>query len=117
MSETLLTVWNIWAPLISFISIIFVWKYKLARWVLAVLILNIGAGMTLLSTVSDPAIPLALIHVIFWTPLFIYLFNQYQVQNKVPRQSYFGIWLVLFWLTMVFTVLFLDVPILIQALV
>jgi hypothetical protein len=98
-------IWMNWMLAIFAISIIFVWKYKGARWVLLALFLSIPAAYFLFQATKDPWL-LGLIHFVLWIPLGIHLLVVEIKRPEVRIASIYGVWLVLLLATIVISLVF-----------
>ncbi|MCH7960337.1 MAG: hypothetical protein IID08_09405 [Candidatus Hydrogenedentes bacterium] len=81
--------WVMWMMALNTASMIFCWKKIEARFVLAAWIPN-GIFMTLLAEQMGYTRILGLSHVIFWTPLVIYLFTR---RKNFEWSTTYGKWL------------------------
>jgi hypothetical protein len=86
--------WLAWMFAVNFCSVFFLRRVP-ARWVLAATAANI-VFMQLLLRLYGTGHHLSLPHVVFWTPLLIYLFLR---RNSLLARSPFGVWCVLLFLT------------------
>ena len=86
--------WLAWMFAINFCSVFFL-RHVPARWVLAATAANV-VSMQLLLRLYGTGHHLSLPHVVFWTPLLIYLFSR---RNSLLARSPFGVWCVLLFLT------------------
>lgn len=86
--------WLAWMFAINFCSVFFLRRVP-ARWVLAATAANI-VSMQLLLRLYGTGHHLSLPHVVFWTPLLVYLFLR---RNSLLARSPFGAWCVLLFLT------------------
>jgi len=91
--------WMNWMLAIFALSIIFVWKYKGARWVLLAFVLSIPAGYLLFLATKDPWL-LGAVHFIFWLPLAVHLLVVELKRPEVRIASIYGVWLVLLFFRM-----------------
>ena len=87
-------VWLAWMFAINFSSVFFLRRIP-ARWVLAATAANV-ISTTLLLRLYGTGHHLSLPHVVFWTPLLIYLFSR---RNSLLGWSPFGVWCVVLFLT------------------
>lgn len=87
--------WVYWMMLLNTASVVFCWKHVEARFVLGAWIPN-GIFMTLLAEQVDYTRILGLSHVIFWTPLVIYLLMR---RTKFDWATGYGLWLYILILT------------------
>jgi hypothetical protein len=87
-------VWLAWMFAANFASVFFLRRVP-ARWVLAAMAANV-VSMQLLLRLYGTGHQLSLPHIVFWTPLLIYLFIR---RNSLLAWSPFGVWCVLLFLT------------------
>lgn len=86
--------WLAWMFAVNFCSVFFLRRIP-ARWVLAATLANI-VSMQLLLRLYGTGHHLSLPHVVFWTPLLVYLFLQ---RKSLLAWSPFGLWCVMLFLT------------------
>lgn len=86
--------WLAWMFAANLCSVFFLRRIP-ARWVLAATLAN-AVSMQLLLRLYGTGHHLSLPHVVFWTPLLVYLFLQ---RKSLLAWSPFGIWCVLLFLT------------------
>jgi hypothetical protein len=86
--------WLAWMFATNLCSIFFL-RHIPARWVLAAVAANV-VSMALLVRLYGTGHHLSLPHVVFWTPLLIYLFSR---RNSLLNWSPFGVWCVVLFLT------------------
>jgi len=67
-------IWMNWMGIIFLSSLIFVWKRKPARWVLAAIILTLPIGFVVWKMTGSVHM-LGIAHLIVWLPLAIYLYK------------------------------------------
>ncbi len=97
--------WMNWMIFIFIISIVFVWKYKAARIVLAAFILTLPMAM-LIFNLSKSVHLIGIAHLILWGPLAFYLIK-YEI--KIPSfnfKSVYGVWVMLLLGTIVISLVF-----------
>ena len=87
-------IWLFWMFAINISSLFFL-KHHLARWVAGVMLGNMIA-MNLLLCFYGPGEHIAIPHVVFWTPMLIYLFL---ARDKWLQMSALGIWVSLLFMT------------------
>ncbi|MFT4726180.1 MAG: hypothetical protein ACI9UN_000675 [Granulosicoccus sp.] len=97
--------WINWMLAVFAISIIFVWKYKGARWVLLAFLLSMPAAYFLFQATKDPWL-LGLIHFVLWMPLGIHLIVVELKRTEVRIASIYGVWLVLLLATIAISLVF-----------
>lgn len=86
--------WLAWMFAANLSSVFFL-RHIPARWVLAATAANV-ISMQLLLRLYGTGHHLSLPHVVFWTPLLIYLFSR---RNSLLGWSPFGVWCVVLFLT------------------
>ncbi len=82
-------VWCAWLGVVNMAAVLFL-RHKPARWVLAALICNL-VFMSTLAEINGYNGLLGISHVIFWTPLLVYL---YRLRATVERASWVTHWFV-----------------------
>jgi hypothetical protein len=87
-------VWLAWMFAINFSSVLFL-RHIPARWVLAATAANVMSTQLLLRLYGTGH-HLSLPHVVFWTPLLIYIFSQ---RNSLLAWSPLGVWCIALFLT------------------
>ncbi len=106
-------VWMNWMSIVFIASLIFVWKYKPARWVLAALIATM-IGAVIVWTLTRNIHLLGIVHLIVWLPLAIYLWksvlsNSAKTSLAESPSLYdrsFFIWICLLFATIVISLIF-----------
>lgn len=86
--------WLAWMFAVNLCSVLFLRRVP-ARWVLAATVANV-VSMQLLLRLYGTGHHLSLPHVVFWTPLLIYLFAR---RKALLAWSPFGVWCVLLFVT------------------
>lgn len=86
--------WLAWMFAANFCSVFFL-RHIPARWVLAAQAANV-ISMQLLLRLYGTGHHLSLPHVVFWTPLLIYIFSR---RNALLAWSPFGVWCVVLFMT------------------
>jgi hypothetical protein len=81
--------WLAWMFAVNFASVFFL-RHVAARWVLAAQVANVVSMQALLKLYGTGR-HISLPHVVFWTPLLIYLFTQ---RKSFSNWSAFGVWCV-----------------------
>ena len=92
--STPMKLWLAWMFAVNLCSVFYL-RQVAARWVLAATVANV-VSMQLLLRFYGTGHHLSLPHVLFWTPLLIYLFLQ---RKSLLARSAFGLWCVLLFLT------------------
>ena len=98
-------IWLSWLMIIFLSSIIFVWKYKSARIVLASFILTLPIAILVFS-ISNSAHLIGIAHIIVWGPLAFYLINSDLRRSSFQRRSPYGIWIILLLGTIAVSIVF-----------
>lgn len=91
----LVVYWVYWLVFINLFSIIFVIRHPEARWIIGVFIL-VGISMEMLFQQIGFVRLLGIVHIVFWTPLLIYLFRRV---SKIARKTFFGVYIRIYMLT------------------
>jgi hypothetical protein len=86
--------WLGWMFLVNFCSVFFLRRAQ-ARWTAAAMVCNM-VGMQALVRIYGTGHHLALPHVVFWSPLLVYLFMQ---RRRILEATPFGIWACLMFAT------------------
>ena len=97
--------WMNWMLAIFALSVIFVWKYKGARWVLLAFLLSIPAGYFLFQATKNPWL-LGIVHFLLWLPAAIYLLVVEIKRPEVRLASIYGVWVVLLLATIAVSLVF-----------
>ena len=98
-------IWMNWMMLIFLCSIIFVWKYRTARWVLAAFLLSMPMAMFIYYLTNTIHL-LGIVHVIIWLPLLIFLYRTDFKSESFKKISPYGIWVILLATTIVISLIF-----------
>ena len=83
-----LRIWMNWLGAVNFAALLFLSR-KEARWVLAAMLANLVVMTGLYSVVGYERI-LGIVHVLFWTPLLVWLWRSGAVREA---EGWFGTWL------------------------
>jgi hypothetical protein len=97
--------WMNWMMFIFLVSVVFVWKFKTSRYVLAAFILTFPVAM-LVFYVTQNAHFLGIAHLILWAPLLSGLIKYEIKQENFNFASIYGIWLVLLMTTISISLVF-----------
>ncbi len=100
-------IWLNWMLAIFLASILFVWKHKSARVILAAFFLTIPVAMLVFETSRNPHL-LGIPHLIVWTPLVVYLLRSEKLIGTGASLSIYNVYLYLLLATII-TSLVLDV--------
>ena len=95
--------WMNWMGIVLFLgSLVFSFFGREARWVLLAMVLSLAGTMVLGLTVGWNGL-WGLAHIVFWTPVVVYIFRRLPEINKT---SVYGIWLLAAQATMVVSLVF-----------
>jgi hypothetical protein len=97
--------WMNWMIFIFLVSVVFVWKFKAARYVFASLILTMPVGMWVFY-VTQNAHLLGIAHLIIWAPLLFALVKYEIKQDDFRFASIYGVWLSLVMITISVSLVF-----------
>lgn len=104
-STPAVALWINWMGLVFILSILFVWKYKPARFVLAAILLTGPLGY-LIWALTDKIHLIGISHLLIWTPLLVYLYLKEIKSPEFKVQSVYGIWILLLSATIVVSLVF-----------
>lgn len=99
--------WINWMMVIFISSILFVWKHKEARWALAALLVTFPTALLIFKLWGNVHL-FALTHLLWWTPLLVYLIKSFQSQDKFKQWGALRLWHHLLCITIAIS-LFFDV--------
>jgi CDP-diglyceride synthetase len=97
--------WMNWMMLMFLCSILFVWKYKTARWVLASFLLSMPLAMFVYYLTNTVHL-LGIVHIIIWLPLLIFIYRVDLKSESFKKMSPYGIWTLLLASTIVISLAF-----------
>jgi hypothetical protein len=90
MSQSPLVIgWVSWLVFLNLGAVVFAWKHVEARWILGAMLANM-VFMNMLFFYFDYTRILGLSHIIFWTPLLVYLWRR---RKAVRLKSVYGVYL------------------------
>lgn len=87
-------IWLSWLIIIFLTAVIFVWKYRSARIVLASFILTLPIAILVFS-ISNSAHLIGIAHIIVWGPLAFYLIESDLRRSSFQFRSPYGVWMIL----------------------
>ena len=90
---------------IFFSSVIFVWKYKSARIVLAALVVTL-AFVILVFSITNSAHLIGIAHIAVWGPLAFYLIKSDLMHSSFQYSSPYGVWIILLLGTITVSIVF-----------
>lgn len=97
--------WMNWMMLIFLCSIVFVWRYKTARWVLASFFVSMPLAMFVYYMTNTVNL-LGIVHIIIWLPLIIFIYRAEFKSESFEKMSPYGIWILLLTTTIVISLIF-----------
>jgi hypothetical protein len=97
--------WMNWMLVIFALSILFVWKYHSARYVLVAFILSALLGLAVFKLTKEPHL-IGIAHIVLWGPLAFYLYFKVMKDKTFKLKSVFGIWLVMLLATILISLVF-----------
>jgi hypothetical protein len=97
--------WMDWMMLIFLLSVLFVWKFKAARYVLITFVFTIPVGL-LVFYLTQNAHLLGITHLILWAPLLFGLIKFEIKRADFKLTSIYGIWLSLLMATISISLVF-----------
>lgn len=100
-------IWMNWMLIVFAVSIIFSWKHKNARFVLAAFILSIPVGLFIFSLTKSAHL-IGIAHILLWGPLAVYLILKDVRGGSFKPRTPYGIWIILL-LSTIFISLFFDI--------
>ena len=105
VTSPMVQMWMNWMLVIFALSILFVWNYPVARFALAAFVLSAVVGLVIFKFTKEPYL-LGLSHIMFWTPLAIYMYRNVVNRETFKPQSVFGIWVILLLTTILISLVF-----------
>ncbi len=100
----LVGLWMNWMILVSLIPILFVRKHVPARLALLSLVVIFPIGLVIFNMTQNVHL-IGIAHLIVWGPLAVYLYLVC-MRGEVKKKSFYGVWFVLFFTTIVVSLLF-----------
>jgi len=98
-------IWLYWIIIIFSSSVIFVWKYKSARIVLAALVVTL-AFVILVFSISNSAHLIGIAHIAVWGPLAFYIIKSDLMHSSFQYRSPYGVWIILLLGTIAVSIVF-----------
>lgn len=98
-------IWMNWMMVVFLASILFVWKYKGARWVALSFILSMPLGM-LVFYLSNTVHLLGIVHILLWTPILAYMILKEFKSDGFTFTSPYGVWVILLMSTIAISLVF-----------
>lgn len=97
--------WMLWMNIVFLLGLLFVFSHESARWVLAAYVVAFPIAVPFYIYTRDVAM-LGVSHILFWTPLLIYLLLEAAEDTTFSFLSLYGVWTVLLMLTITISVVF-----------
>jgi hypothetical protein len=104
-AKPLVGYWMNWMMLVFALSVLFAWKHKAARWVIAAFVLTIPFALFIFGR-SGEVDMIGLAHIIVWSPLAYYLIQKEIRTKKFKAKSCYGVWLILLVATILISLVF-----------
>ncbi len=98
-------IWMNWMMLIFLSSILFVWKNRTARWVLASILLSMPMALLVYSLTNTVHL-LGIVHIVLWLPLLILIYRIDFKTESFKKFSPYGTWIILLATTIVISLIF-----------
>ncbi len=105
VSTPMVQMWINWMLFIFMASILFVWKHKSARIVLASFILTLPVAL-LIFNLTKSAHLIGVAHIMIWGPLAYFLFKSDLKEPSFRPKSTYGIWVILLLITIAISLVF-----------
>lgn len=83
--------WINWMMIIFFSSLLFVWKNREARWALGAIVLTMPTAMLIFKLWGNVHL-FSLAHLLWWSPLLVYLIRSFLSQGKFKKWGPLRIW-------------------------
>ena len=100
--------WMNWMMAVFFASILFVWKHRQARWVLAAILATMVGAVIVWSMTKNVHL-FGIVHLVLWAPLAVYLWHTVLSAPARPNTSphrVFFIWICLLFATILISLVF-----------
>ncbi|MEO1619541.1 MAG: hypothetical protein AAFU53_00755 [Cyanobacteria bacterium J06632_3] len=97
--------WMLWMNVVFLVGLLFVFSHESARWVLAAYVVCFPVAVPIYRYTRDVAM-MGISHILFWTPLLIYLPLEAVGDSTFSLVSLYGVWTVLLMLTITISVAF-----------
>lgn len=105
VATPIIQMWLFWIMAIFVISILFIWKHKAARFVLAAIVLTLPIALVIFK-ITKAVHLIGIAHIIVWGPLAFYLIKNEVMGGRFEVKSLYGIWMILLLSTIVISLLF-----------
>ena len=83
--------WMIRMRAILLSSLLFAWKHKEARWAVGAIVMTRISTIVIFILWANVHL-FGIAHLIWWTPLLVYLLKSYQLQEKFRQWSFVRVW-------------------------
>ena len=97
--------WMNWMVIIFMCSLLFAWRNKEARWAFAALVISLPTALLIFKLWGNVHL-FALAHLLWWTPLLVYLILSFQRQEKFKQWGALRLWHHLLCITIVISLIF-----------
>lgn len=106
-TNSMTKIWMNWMMLLFLASIIFIWRHKPARYVLASLIATAVLAVIIWYLTKNIYL-LGVGHIVFWVPLGLYLYQKVYLPNGFAQmlKSIYGVWILLIMATIAISLVF-----------
>ena len=94
-----------WLNIVFLLSILFIKNHKVARWALIAYIACFPVGFLIYYFTRDINL-LGTPHILFWTPLLVYIIKKELNNSQFNLNSFYGVWIVLLSLTILVSLIF-----------
>jgi hypothetical protein len=97
--------WMLWMNLVFLAGLLFVDTHEAVRWVIAAYVVSFPVAVPIYIYTRDIAMT-GVPHILFWTPLLIYLSVEAAEDTNFSLLSLYGVWTVLLFFTIAISVVF-----------
>jgi hypothetical protein len=97
--------WMLWLNVVFLAGLLFVSSYEAVRWVIAAYVVCFPVAVPIYIYTRDISMS-GVPHILFWTPLLIYLPVEAAEDPKFSLLSLYGVWIALLLLTIAISVVF-----------
>ena len=97
--------WMLWMNVVFLAGLLFVFSHESACWVLVAYVVCFPVAVPIYRYTRDVAM-MGISHILFWTPLLIYLLLEATGDSTFSLLSLYGVWMVLLMLTITISVAF-----------
>ena len=100
--------WMNWMMAVFFVSILFVWKHRPARWVLAAILATMVGAMIIWAMTKNVHL-FGIVHLILWGPLAVYLWRRVlsgTARAEAGMNKFYFVWISLLFATILISLVF-----------